>query len=76
MPRKMSFMLRIMRPGSSGTPTIVCVLPLPVAPYAKTVAFRPRSTPGINPCARAESCDPPAFVWKCHKDHGLPSILP
>ena len=50
MPSKMSFMLRIISPGSAGRPTIVCVFPELVAPYAKTVAFRPRRTPGINAC--------------------------
>ena len=32
MPAKMSFMLRIMRPGSVELPTMVCVLPEPVDP--------------------------------------------
>ena len=41
----MSRMLRSMSPGSESDPTMVYVLPEPVAPYAKTVAFSPRSTP-------------------------------
>ena len=47
---KMSFMLSTMSPGSVGVPTMLCVLPEPVAPYAKMVAFRPLSTPGIMTC--------------------------
>ena len=31
----------------SPVPIIVNVLPLPVCPYAKIVAFLPRNTPGI-----------------------------
>ena len=35
-------------PGSFSSPTIVCVFPEPVAPYAKTVPFRPFKTPSIK----------------------------
>ena len=35
-------------PGSRSSPTIVCVLPDPVAPYAKTVPLRPFNTPSIK----------------------------
>ena len=35
-------------PGSFSSPTIVCVFPDPVAPYAKTVPFRPFKTPSIK----------------------------
>ena len=45
MPRNTSRRLKIIKPGSPARPTIVCVLPEPVAPYAKTVAFTPESTP-------------------------------
>ena len=50
MKRKTSRRERTMSPGSRVSPTMVCVLPLPVAPYAKTVAFVPRSTPAM--CGR------------------------
>ena len=34
--------------GRTWFPTIVCVFPLPVAPYANTVAFVPRNTPAMS----------------------------
>lgn len=37
--KKISFRARTMIPGSEDVPTIVCVLPEPVAPYANTVAL-------------------------------------
>ena len=37
-----------MRPGLAALPSIVCVLPLPVAPYAKTVALYPSMTPATR----------------------------
>ena len=41
-----------MTPGSTSDPVIVNVLPEPVAPYAKTHAFLPRSsTPGSSAIA-------------------------
>lgn len=49
MKAKMSLMLSTMIPGSVGVPTMVCVFPEPVAPYAKTVVFSPSSTPAIKP---------------------------
>ena len=38
--------VRGMMPGSSGEPCMVCVLPAPVTPYAKTVVWRPSSVGG------------------------------
>ena len=38
-----SLSARTMQPGCSGVPTIVKVFPAPVAPYAKTVAWKPTS---------------------------------
>lgn len=55
MKAKMSLMLSTMIPGSVGLPTIVYVLPEPVAPYAKTVVLRPNSTPAIRPCNSRKS---------------------
>jgi hypothetical protein len=31
-------------------PSIVCVLPAPVAPYANAVALKPSKTPGMRIC--------------------------
>ncbi len=40
---------RTITPGPAVVlPIIVCVLPAPVAPYAKTVAGQPRRTPSIS----------------------------
>ena len=47
MNRKMSRSDNTIRPGSVASPTIVCVFPEPVAPYANTVALVPRSTPAM-----------------------------
>ena len=43
--RNASRRLSTIRPGSTWSPTIVCVFPEPVAPYANTVALIPRRTP-------------------------------
>ena len=45
---KMSANESSIMPGSRSSPTIVCVLPDPVAPYAKTVPLRPFNTPSIK----------------------------
>ena len=45
---KRSFMSRKTMPGSEAEPEIVCVLPHPVAPYAKAVALYPSNTPGTS----------------------------
>jgi hypothetical protein len=38
-----------MMPSTPGLPSIVCVLPEPVWPYAKTVALTPSSTTSASP---------------------------
>jgi len=50
-PSNTSFKLSTIIPGSAALPTMVCVLPLPVAPYANTVPLCPDNTPGINSLA-------------------------
>lgn len=37
-------MVKNIIPGFSALPNIVCVLPAPVAPYAKTVELKPSQT--------------------------------
>ena len=51
VPSNTSFKLSTIIPGSAALPTMVCVLPLPVAPYANTVPLCPDNTPGINSLA-------------------------
>lgn len=45
MERHRSFSVEGMRPGDAALPSMVKVFPLPVAPYANTVALKPSITP-------------------------------